>query len=314
LARTIRIILARAVLASLAAGLAPGFESMSFAQELEPRRWSHLPIGQNFASVVYARTEGDISFDPELGIADATFDLDTVLAGYVRSFELFDASARIEIRQAVQAGEWSGLVAGVPTTVRRSGMSDTFVRLAVNLVGGPPLSGQAYAEHRRSHEVETIVGAAISVQLPTGEYLEDKLINLGSNRFTIRPQLGVQHRRRNWTFEATASMWLHTDNESFFNGNRLSRDAFFSLDGAIIYSFNSGIWLSAAAGVGVGGRSAVNGVANRDSRTDSVWALGIGFPINRWLGLRINYVDSHRWRLIGNESRTLSLGLSASWR
>jgi hypothetical protein len=309
---TIRIIIARALCAALAAGLA--LVSPAIAQELEPRRWSHLPIGQNFASLTYARTGGDISFDPELGIEDAEFDLDTLLVGYVRSFTLFDRSARIEVRQALQHGTWSGLVAGVPTRVGRSGLSDSYVRLAVNLVGGPPLAGPAYAEHRRTHEVDTIVGAAIGIQLPTGEYFEDRLINLGSNRFTIRPQIGVQHRRRNWTFEATAAAWIYTDNDAFFNGNRLERDPFFSIAGAIIYSFSSGIWASAAAGVGIGGRTSLNDVVNRDSRTDSVWALGVGFPISRTFGVRVNYVKSHRWRLIGNESDTITAGISASWR
>ena len=110
--------------------------SPAFAQELEPRRWSHLPIGQNFASLIYARTEGDISFDPELGIEEAQGDVDTMLAGYVRSFALFDRSARIEVRQAWQHGRWDGLVNGVPTVVERDGPSDTFVRLASRLRRG----------------------------------------------------------------------------------------------------------------------------------------------------------------------------------
>ena len=309
--RTIRKIAAGAALVGALAGW-PG--SAAFAQELEPRRWSHLPIGQNFANLTYARTGGDISFDPELGIEDAEFDLDTVLAGYVRSFALFDSSARIEIRQAWQHGVWEGVVNGVPTRVERNGLSDTFVRLAINLAGAPPLAGRDFAAYRAANDVETIVGAAISVQLPTGEYFEDRLINLGSNRFTIRPQIGVQHRRRDWTFEATGSAWIYTDNDNFFNGNRLERDPLFSLDGTIIRTFGAGIWASASAGVGVGGRTTVNEVANDDDRVDFVWAAGVGFPISRWLGFRVNFIDADRWRFIGNKSQTLTIGLTASWR
>ena len=40
------------------------------AQELDPRRWSHLPINTNFLGGAYAYTEGDISFDPALLIED----------------------------------------------------------------------------------------------------------------------------------------------------------------------------------------------------------------------------------------------------
>jgi hypothetical protein len=42
------------------------------------------------------------------------------------------------------------------------------------------------------------------VQLPTGEYFDDRLINLGTNRFMFRPQIGVQHQRRNWTLRSPA--------------------------------------------------------------------------------------------------------------
>jgi hypothetical protein len=74
----------------------------------------------------------------------------------------------------------------------------------VNLVGAPPLAGKAYADYRAATHVETIVGAALSVRLPTGQYLEDKLINLGSNRFTFSPQVGVHRQYYNWSFEARA--------------------------------------------------------------------------------------------------------------
>ena len=35
-----------------------------FAQDLEPRRWSHLPVGLNIAGVGSGFTDGDIFFDP----------------------------------------------------------------------------------------------------------------------------------------------------------------------------------------------------------------------------------------------------------
>jgi hypothetical protein len=288
--------------------------STGFAQDLEPRRWSQLPIGQNFASLTYAHTNGDINVDPTIGIEDATMNVDTALASYIRSFKLANRSARIEVRQAWHNGHWDGTVNGVPTKIERNGISDTIVRVAINLVGPPPLSGKEYGAYRAAHESETIVGAGIAVHLPTGEYFEDKLINLGNNRFTFRPQLGIQHRHRNWTFEATAMAWIYTDNDEFFGGRRLEQDNFYTLDGTAIYSFNSGIWASASAGIGVGGRSRIDGIVNDDRRKDVGWAIAGGFPISRMLGARVRYFDSDRHNFIGNNSQTFSIGLSASWQ
>ena len=41
---------------------------VAVSQELEPRRWSHLPVGANFATAGYVYTDADIFFDPALQI------------------------------------------------------------------------------------------------------------------------------------------------------------------------------------------------------------------------------------------------------
>jgi hypothetical protein len=87
------------------------------AQEVEIRRWNHLPINKNFLTVNYAHAEGDIGVDPTLRLEGVTVELDTWLLGYIRTFELFDKTARLEVRQAWQLGTWDGLVDDVPRTV-----------------------------------------------------------------------------------------------------------------------------------------------------------------------------------------------------
>ena len=222
----------------------------ALAQELEIRRWNHLPIDRNFVTVNYGRTDGDIAFDPVLRIQGAVVEMDTWLLGYIRTFELFDKTARIEIRQAWQAGNWSGILDGKPTTISRDGLADTFARFAVNLVGAPPLTGKDFTNYRSATDVETIVGAALGVQVPTGEYMKDKLINLGTNRFTFRPQIGIHQQYYSWSFEVTGMAWIYTENSSFFNGNQLEQDPYYTIDGSIEYSFKSGVWASVGAGLG----------------------------------------------------------------
>ena len=161
--------------------------STCLAEELEPRRWTHLPINTNFIGGGFAHTDADISFDPVLKIEDGQVDLHTWLAKYIRTFSLFDKTARVELLQGYQEGRWTGLLDGVPTTVRRTGWADTRLGFAINLYGAPPLQGKEYAAYRAAIDTETIVGAGLSIQLPTGDYMDDKLINLGTNRFTFRP-------------------------------------------------------------------------------------------------------------------------------
>jgi len=165
------------------------------ALEFEPRRWTHLPIGTNFGGVGYAYTEADILFDPATRLENVEMQLHTVAGKYIRTFELFNKSARIDLSQGYQKGNWTGLVDGVPASISRNGLSDTWVRFAINLYGAPPVSGKEFRAYRSRVGVETIVGMGLVMRLPTGDYKGDQLINLGKNRFSIRPQLGISHIR-----------------------------------------------------------------------------------------------------------------------
>ena len=52
---------------------------VAVSQELEPRRWSHLPVGANFATAGYVYTDADIFLDPALQIDDAHAEIHTIL-------------------------------------------------------------------------------------------------------------------------------------------------------------------------------------------------------------------------------------------
>jgi hypothetical protein len=89
--------------------------------------------------------------------------------------------------------------------------------------------------------------------LPTGQYMVDKLINLGENRFAFRPQVGVLHTRNHWTVEGTAEVAFYTDNDDFFNGKKLEQKPLYILYGNLSYTFRPGQWLSAGVGFDYGG-------------------------------------------------------------
>lgn len=284
-----------------------------FAMDLEPRQWSHLPIGTNFTGVGYAYTDADISVDPVLKIEDMELDLRTWAGKYIRAFELLGKSARIDLTQAYQEGEWTGLLEGVPASVSRSGWSDTFLRMAVNLYGAPPLSGKEFAAYRSGVKVDTIVGMALVVRLPTGDYMDDKLINLGNNRFTFRPQLGINHTWGKWTAEATGEVAFYTANDEFFNGNKLEQEPTYIVHGHLFYAFRPGLSLGAGVGYDYGGENRVNGVDKDDKKQDIAWALRFSYPINRQTGIKVAYIGSRKQESTGLDSDTLAASLSFAW-
>ena len=281
--------------------------------ELQPRRWSHLPVDTNFGGFSYVYTEADILLDPDLKLEDVEMKMDTWGGKYIRSFEWLDKSARFGITQGYQEGKWTGLLDGSPASASRQGLTDTFVRLAVNLYGAPPLKGKEFVKYRTNIDVETIVGAALVMRLPTGDYMDDKLINLGKNRYAFLPQLGVLHQRGKWSAELTGQAAFYTDNDDFYNGNTLEQDPLYFLHGHIVHTFKPGMLATVSLGIDYGGETTINGVDSDNKKKDIGWAVSFTYPIERYI-FKIAYIGTRTQEDTGFDSDSVSAGFSFHWQ
>jgi hypothetical protein len=258
-------------------------------QELEPRRWSHLPSGINFIGLGTAYTFGDINFNPVLRIEDTEVDSVATVAAYIRTFDWSGKSARIDVTLPYAQIHWEGLLDGEFASVRRQRFGDARLRLSVNLIGAPALRGKDFARFRASNPVTTVVGAAVAITVPTGEYRSDQLLNLGQNRWVVRPQLGMLHQRHKWQFELTGSVFLFGDNDDFLGGAVREQDPLWFIQGHVIHTFKPGLWGSFSGGYGHGSRSTVSGLRTADDSRVRYWKLNLGVPINPRQGLRFSF-------------------------
>ena len=261
------------------------------SQELQPRRWAALPVGVNFVALGTLWTWGDILFDPALLIEDAEVEILGVGAGYLRTFEMFGKQARIDVGLPYANGRWNGLLDGVPTAVRRHGFGDLQLRLSANLLGPDPLKMREFAQSAAQNPVYTTFGAALGVTVPTGEYRSDRLINLGDNRWVLRPELGVLHQRNNWQFEVTGAVFLFGDNDEFFRGTVRKQDPLWFVQGHAIYTFRPGLWAGLSGGYAMGSRSEINGDFKLDDSRIRYWKVTVGVPINRRQGLSFAFAS-----------------------
>jgi len=298
----------------LALSLAGGLATSLCAQELTPRRWSHLPTDTNLGGIATIYTEGDIYLDPVLLAEDVEMEFYTTAARYIRTFEFLEKSSRFEVAQGYRDAEWSGKLDGENATRKSSGATDTVLRLAMNLYGAPPLQGKAYKDYRKSvYKNDTIVGAGVIVTLPTGEYDDKKLLNIGGNRTVIRPQLGVMHSRGKWTYETTVAAWCYTKNDDFWDGNELEQDPFYTIQSHLIYTYKPGIWTSASIGYGEGGESQVNGVDKSNRKRNLAWALSAGYSFTPRFGIKAAYIGTETQTDKGFDSSSFALAASYVW-
>ena len=286
------------------------FTSLAIGQDIEPRRWTLLPVGMNVLGAAVVHTDGDIAFDPVLELDNVTVDIDTAIVSYLHTFELLGQSARFDVRIPYMDARWEGLLAGEPASAERKGLGDPRLRLSVNFLGAPALKGKEFLAYRASHPVNTVVGAALAITLPLGEYKQDKLLNLGDNRFIIRPQLGFVHTRGHWSYELTGSVFLYTDNDEFFGNNKREQDPLYALQTHLIYSSPQRWWVSLGAAHDRGGESSINGVKKDDQRRDLLFGISAGFSISSSSSVKLAYVGSRTQKDVGKDTDSVALAYS----
>ena len=277
------------------------------AQDIEPRRWTPMPTGMNVIGVGTNYTMGDIYFDPVLELQDVKTEVYGTGVSYMRAFGLAGKTARLDVTVPYAMGRWSGLLSGQPASTRRHGFADPRLRLSVLLYGAPARTLQEFASEPRSN---TVVGAAVSVNVPLGEYYPDRFINLGTNRWMIRPQLGVTHTRGKWTWELTGSMFYYTDNDDFFGGKKLENDELWAVQGHAIYTFRPGLWASVSTAYGNGYDAVVDGVDKNLAVNNWLLAVSFGVPINRQQGLKFYWLGTRTQNDTGADLDSFGMGWS----
>jgi len=245
-------------------------------QEIEPRAYANVPVGVNFLIGGYAYTRGGVAFDSSVPLTNPELTRSNALFAYVRALDFWGKSAKVSVVVPLSSMDGTAQYAG--ETVRRdvSGASDPFFKLSVNLYGAPALSLKEFADYKQ----DMIIGVSLRVSPPMGQYDDTKLVNLGTNRWSFKPEVGVSKALGPWTLEAAAGVTLFTDNKDFFQGNTLSQDPLYALQGSAIYNFRSGIWLSLDATYFNGGRTTLNDRQNNDLQQNWRFGTTLAIPVD----------------------------------
>jgi len=150
------------------------------------------------------------------------------------------------------------------------------------------------------------------VVAPWSQYDDSKLVNIGTNRWSFKPEVGISKAIGQWTVEGTAAATFYTDNSDFFGGKTLSQDPLYSLQGHVIYGFRSGIWASFDTTYFAGGRTTVNGVRNSDLLQN--WRLGatLALPVNRENSIKF-YASSGMSARTGNSYDLVGVAWQYRW-
>jgi hypothetical protein len=279
------------------------------AQELEPRAYSPAPVNANFFLLAYSYQSGEVLFDPSLPFSDVNAYINGVTAGVGHTFDIFGRSSSLAVAVPYVFGSINGNVAEQFTRITRSGLADPRVRFVVNLLGGPALTAREFVSHRP----ETTLGFSLVVVVPTGQYSSGKLINVGTNRWAFKPELGLSYPAGPWTLEVSAGAWLFTDNGHAYPGEVVrSQDPLYTFQAHVGYTVRPGLWVAGDATYYAGGKTYANGVPGDTRLANSRAGLTASLPLGRGHSVKLAGATGVSAR-VGSRFDTIGIAYQYLW-
>jgi hypothetical protein len=278
------------------------------AQDLNPWVYGNLPIKMNTAALSYAYMTGNVLGDPGAPFQDFHINTNYLAAAYLRTFSFFGKLGRAQLVVPFSFMSGSLTFKGKDTSGTRTGFNDVNLRLGINLFGSPPLEIQNFRKYRQ----EAIIGASLVVTIPVGQYYTDKLINIGTNRWLFRPEIGASLRMGQFYFETYAAVRFSTNNYEYLTNKTLKQSPLFGIQMHFNHTFKNYMRLALSFTFVNGGQTSINDVKNDDyiSHLRGGITFGIAFnPFNQ-LVLQLN---TNLFTNVSLDYKSISLTYSYTW-
>jgi hypothetical protein len=285
-----------------------GAASPAHSQTLDPRSFVNTPVGLNFIVAGYAYSWGNVAFDPSVSIENADLTTQGGVAGLARAMNWWGLSGKLNVGGGFICANGSGDVQGVRETRDICGLTDLSTAASVNFIGAPAISLSEYPKYQQRF----LMGASLAVTAPTGQYDETKLVNIGTHRWSFRPQIGMSQSMGRITLEFLGAVTLYTRNGAFFNGHQRDQAPLYSGQVNLIYTFRSGIWGAIGGTVYGGGRVTTDGTPAQEIQEN--WRVGgtLVFPVSRHNSFKL-WGTSGLYARTGGNFHTLAASWVYAW-
>jgi hypothetical protein len=169
------------------------------------------------------------------------------------------------------------MFAGQPRERNVSGFNDPLFRFSVNFYGAPALSLEEFANYQQ----DIIIGASVQVSAPLGQYDKDKLVNLGNNRWFVKPDIGISKAWGAFTLELSSGAFFFSKNDDYLGGKTLKQDPLLTTQVHVTYNVWRGVWAALSWTYDYGGRTTIDGVQSNDIYNNSRLGATLALPVNR---------------------------------
>ena len=194
-----------------------------------------------------------------------------------------------------------GINPGTSFNQSSNGFADPNVQLVVNLIGSPKLKSTV---DLLNYEPSFTMDIALLVAVPIGAYENDKLVNLGLNRWYSRIALPLKYHFGVFSpgymssFEVTPSVYLFAENADFVDGHTLKNEPLWSIESHLTHDFTTNFFASLDMLYQSGFQSELDG--NEIAEKFKIGTLG--FTLNYSVSDNITIRTSYNSNVFGDDN------------
>jgi hypothetical protein len=267
-------------------------------------------------TLTYSLRAGDVVFDQIVSTSNATGRISTGIFTYFHTLSFFGRSANINASIPYSSARFQGTLSGVQEKIYRSGVAPAVVRFSANLKGGPAMTVKEFAKW----EQKTLIGISLTVTTAAGQYDPARLINIGANRWALKPELGVSRRSGKWMFDAYGAVCFFTANHDFLSNasgsagpNTQTQQPIGAIETHLSYDVKPRLWLSVDGNYWYGGKTALNGAPNVSTlQANSRLGATASLPIGTHHSLKFSY-SAGTYIRFGGDYKDFSVAWQYSW-
>ncbi len=142
--------------------------------------------------------------------------------------------------------------------------------------------------------------------------MKDRLINIGTNRWAFKPELGGSRQWGRWNLEGSIAAWFFTDNSDFVEGPK-QQDPIGAIQGHVSYTFKPRLWLAASLTWYAGGRSLVAGQSQDDTQNSTRGGLTLSLPVGSRQSIKLLWQTGISTRIGGGDFDTFGFAWQYAW-
>jgi hypothetical protein len=247
------------------------------AQFNDPRTYVNVPVVTNQLELNYAHVRANASIDTSLIVTGANFNLNVGTIDYKRYFGWLHRLTWVEA--TVPVAGLAGSISGTNVEGSVTGTGDSSYSIAMLLKGGPALTVEQFKDYKPT----PTLGVSLTASAPTGSYQPGQLLNLGANRFSLKPEIALSYPfgpEKRWEYDTYANAYFYTDNTSFHGTQILRQRPLSGLEAHLSYSFTDNLWASLDTRYSFGGTTLVNAISQSNPQQNFILGNEVNLSVN----------------------------------